>query len=37
MSVADIVDLCGKVAAMWAVGFSVGWSVTIFRDAMNKV
>jgi len=37
MSLADIVELCAKVAAMWAVGFAVGWSVTIFKDAINKV
>lgn len=37
MSVADIVEVVAKVAAMWALGFSIGWSVTIFKDAMNKV
>lgn len=37
MSVVDVVEVVAKVAAMWALGFSIGWSVTIFKDAMNKV
>lgn len=37
MTALDIAEFCGKVAALWAIGFSIGWSVTIFRDAVSKI
>jgi hypothetical protein len=37
MTAADIAEFAAKIFAMWALGFSVGWSVTNFRDATSKI
>lgn len=37
MTAIDIAEFAAKVFAAWAVGFSIGWTVTIFRDAASKI
>lgn len=37
MSAAEIVDIAGKLFAMWALGFGVGWTVSIYRQAATHI
>lgn len=37
MNVTDVAAFVGWVFAAWSVGFSAGWSVTSFRDALSKI
>lgn len=37
MSAVDVAVFAGQMFATWAIGFSVGWSVTTFRDAVSKI
>lgn len=37
MTSSDILDLAVKLFAAWTVGFSVGWSITNFRDALSRI
>lgn len=37
MSASDIAIFAGQIASLWAVGFAVGYTVTVFKDAASRI
>jgi len=37
MTAVEVAIFAGQVFACWALGFSIGWSVTILKQAASQV
>jgi len=37
MTNVELLSFAGWVAAAWALGFSAGWTITIFRSGINHI